>query len=89
MQALVMDLLERKGPQTGSELLQDLGCEAFALWRTCRSSPLLAVRRIGRRYVRLDRRVRDYARLSPSILREFLTYSVVGVREDASGLDRR
>ncbi|MBN1173289.1 MAG: nucleotidyltransferase domain-containing protein, partial [Micromonosporaceae bacterium] len=29
------------------------------------------------------------ARLSPSILREFLTYSVVGVREDASGLDRR
>jgi hypothetical protein len=38
----------------------------------------LFIRRVGRRYLRLDRRVEGLARLSPSILREFLTYSVVG-----------
>ena len=32
----------------------------------------------GRRYLRLDKRVTGYARLSPSIRREFLTYTVIG-----------
>jgi len=47
------------------------------------------VRRVGRRYLRLDRRVAGYARLSPSILREFLTYTVVGLSGDAAAVDAR
>jgi hypothetical protein len=75
----VTDLLARTGPRTGAELLGELDCAKFQLWRTCLGSPALTVRRVGRRYVRLDRRVDGYARLSPSILREFLTYTVVGL----------
>jgi hypothetical protein len=37
---------------------------------------------IGTRYLRLDQRVKGLARLSPSILREFLTYSVIGLAGD-------
>jgi hypothetical protein len=33
--------------------------------------------------------VEGYARLSPSILREFLTYTVVGLADDGPALDRR
>jgi len=36
------------------------------------------MRHAGRRYLRLDKMVEGYARLSPSIRREFLTYTVVG-----------
>jgi hypothetical protein len=32
--------------------------------------------------MRLDQRVEGLARLSPSILREFLTYSVIGLASD-------
>jgi hypothetical protein len=53
------------------------------------SSRRLVVRRVGRRYLRLDSRVEGYARLSPSILREFLTYSVVGLPHDPASLELR
>ncbi len=46
----------------------------------------LVVRHVGQRYLRLDRKVEGYARLSPSILREFLTYSVVGLRGQPDAL---
>jgi hypothetical protein len=41
---------------------------------------------MGNRYLRLDRRIDGYARLSPSILREFSTYSVVGLSRDQESL---
>jgi hypothetical protein len=52
-------------------------------------SQRVAVRRIGRRYLRLDRRIEGYARLSPSILREFLTYTIVAPRDSGDRLDAR
>ena len=52
-------------------------------------SDRLAVSRVGVRYLRLDSKVEGFARLSPSILREFLTYSVVGFVDDVPALDRR
>ncbi len=85
----VVGLLREAGPRTGSEILASLGGDAFARWRECRNSPDLLVRRAGRRYVRLDRRVAGYARLSPSIQREFLTYSVVGLAADPAAVDSR
>jgi hypothetical protein len=44
---------------------------------------------MGTQYLRLDRRVEGYARLSPSILREFLTYSVVGSTRDQAPIKKR
>ncbi|MBN1890208.1 MAG: hypothetical protein JW850_19585 [Thermoflexales bacterium] len=87
MQERIIDLLEQTGPRTGAEIHKALGGERFALWKTCMLSPRLAIRRVGRRYVRLDRRVDGYARLSPSILREFLTYTVVGLADDPAAMD--
>jgi len=89
MQERIIDLLERTGPRTGAEICKALGGEMFALWKACMLSPRLAIHRIGRRYLRLDRRVDGYARLSPSILREFLTYTVVGLADDPAAVDLR
>jgi hypothetical protein len=47
------------------------------------------MRHAGRRYLRLDRAVEGYARLSPSIRREFLTYTVVGSDEQAEKIAAR
>jgi hypothetical protein len=83
----LIQLLQEKGPLTGSEVLGALGGDELVLWRTCKLCKSLSIRTIGTRYLRLDRRVEGFVRLSPSILREFLTYSVVGLSGDASALD--
>jgi hypothetical protein len=82
MEDRIVRLLEERGPLTGAELRAVLGSDGFGQWKTCMLSDRLAVGRVGRRYLRLDKKVEGYARLSPSILREFLTYSVVGLAGD-------
>lgn len=89
MEEEVIALIQEKGPLTGSEILEATDGDGLILWRTCRLSKNLDVRTIGTRYLRLDRRVDGLARLSPSILREFLTYSVVGFYRDHSSLIHR
>lgn len=89
MQDGVLGLLERTGPLTGTEIREAVGGEALAVWRECLLSPGLVHRRVGRRYLRIDRRVDGYARLSPSILREFLTYTVVGLSRDPDATELR
>ncbi len=74
----VADVLTTHGPCTGAELLALTGCEVLPLWKTCRTQPGIVMQRVGRRYLRLDKNVEGYARLSPSIRREFLTYTVIG-----------
>jgi hypothetical protein len=75
-------LLDKKGPLTGAEICDSLGQDRFLVWRACRFSRQLSLRTVGTKYLRLDRRVEGYARLSPSILREFLTYTVIGLASD-------
>jgi hypothetical protein len=81
----VGELLARHGPCTGAELLDLAGQEVFPLWKTCCTQPGVVMQHVGRRYLRLDKTVPGYARLSPSIRREFLTYTVVGL---ASQMDQ-
>jgi len=85
----IFQLIEERGPLTGAELLEALGGKSLALWKACRLSGSLKVRTVGKRYLRLDRMVEDYARLSPSILREFLTYAVVGISGQEEALEQR
>lgn len=82
MEAHIIELLKEKGPLTGSEILQSTEADGLLLWRTCRVSRELLLCAVGTRYMRLDQRVEGFARLSPSILREFLTYSVIGLASD-------
>ena len=89
MEERIVRLLKERGPQTGAELREALGDDGFGQWKACMRSERIAVRRVGRRYLRLDQRVEGYARLSPSILREFLTYSVVGLTDDPMALEAK
>jgi len=80
-------LVEQLGPLTGAELQAQTKDEVFDCWKAAMLSSRLAVRKVGARYLRLDRKVDGFARLSPSILREFLTYSAVGLAGDTTALD--
>jgi len=74
----IADLLLKYGPMTGKELSGKTDENIFGLWKACREAPDIISRAVGERYLRFDRHVTDYARLSPSILREFINYTVVG-----------
>ncbi len=89
MEREIVDLIEERGPLTGSEIWKGVGGDGFTLWRTCTLCENLMIRTVGTRYLRLDREVEGFARLSPSILREFLTFSVVGVQGDPNPLEQK
>ena len=89
MEKEIFKLLIDKGPLTGSEIWETFGGDGIRLWQICKRSKNLAIRTVGTRYLRLDRRVEGFARLSPSIWREFLTYSVIGISRDPKALENR
>ena len=85
----IADILARNGPLTGAELAAAGGyTDILALWRACQE-PGFILHRAGRRYMRLDSAVAGYARLSPSIRREFLTYTLLGLAGQEAPLDTR
>ncbi|MGD9160413.1 MAG: hypothetical protein PVG39_18500, partial [Desulfobacteraceae bacterium] len=89
MEARVIEIIEENGPLTGTELTPHFDIDPLLLLRECRLSKALTVQIIGTRYLRLDRRIDGFARLSPSILREFLTYSVVGLSDDLEPMNEK
>ena len=89
MEKEVVKLIKARGPLTGLELKEAIEGDSLILWQVCNASKKLLMRTLGTRYLRLDRRVNGYARLSPSILREFLTYSVIGLEGEEDALVRR
>ncbi|MEE8402213.1 MAG: hypothetical protein V3R93_00505 [Candidatus Hydrothermarchaeaceae archaeon] len=70
------------GPLVGKELYESTGPGVFALWKACRKDEEITTRTVGRQYLRFDRQVEGYARLSPSLEREFLSYTIVGLEVD-------
>jgi len=74
----IIDLLDVEGPLTGRALLERARMDEFDLWRACNSSEKIITKTIGKRYLRLDKQVEGYARLSPSIVREFYDYTLIG-----------
>ena len=85
----LVDILANRGPLTGAELAAAGGfTDILRLWRDCHARGLV-LRRTGRRYLRLDSAVQGYARLSPSIRREFLTYTLVGLPGQEAALAAR
>jgi predicted nucleotidyltransferase len=78
MEKQILKLLEESGPMTGAEVWEHMGGNGLLLWRACRLSNAVIMGTVGTRYLRLDRRVPGFGRLSPSIFREFLTYRVLG-----------
>jgi hypothetical protein len=83
----VISSLRESGPMTGEELLRQTGEDVFRLWQICRNSDKVMEQSVGRRFLRLDRAVNGYARLSPSIRREFQTYTVLGLEDQVTEMD--
>jgi hypothetical protein len=89
MEKELIKLIEHNGPLKGAEIWEAFGGDGIILWQICKGSKNLAIRTVGTRYLRLDRRVEGFARLSPSIWREFLTYSVVGISGDPKPIESK
>ncbi len=84
----ISKILSENGPLTGRQLQHKSQLDVLSLWRSCVKSEELISRISGKRYLRLDKNVDGYARLSPSIMREFLTYTIIGLKKDAAQIDR-
>jgi hypothetical protein len=82
----IIPILAETGPLTGAQLVDRTHMEVLALWQTCRKTPSIQLKTASRRFLRLDRNVQGYARLSPSIRREFLTYTFVGLNSQTDAL---
>ena len=74
-----LNYLKNNSPATGKDFVQACGLEIFEAWKLCSGSSEIITKIVGNRYLRLDSKVEDYARLSPSIMREFLNYTVIGL----------
>jgi hypothetical protein len=85
----IISVIREAGPMTGAQLVERTCMDVFPLWQSCRKSPAIRLERAGRRFLRLDRNVQGYARLSPSIRREFLTYTFAGLETQEQTLLER
>jgi hypothetical protein len=83
----VYSTLKDCGPITGKILLEKSRKDPLLLWCECKSLKYIRIKTVGSRFLRLDKRVEGYARLSPSILREFLTYSIIGLESDWTSIE--
>lgn len=78
------------GPLTGNELLRAIGdVDKFELWRACFRYNTLQISSFARYYLRYDLKIDDYLRLSPSIIRDFLTYTLIALPHQRGELHRR
>ncbi len=82
----IISILNETGPLTGAQLVERTRTEVLVLWQTCRKASSIQLKTAGRRFLRLDRNVQGYARLSPSIRREFLTYTFVALDSQTEAL---
>ncbi|MDW7738942.1 MAG: hypothetical protein SCJ97_02635 [Bacillota bacterium] len=83
---LLYELLEKEGPMTGKKVVSSTGLDTFDAWKQCRMDDKIISSLVSTRYLRLDSKVENYARLSPSIMREFLNYTIIGIERDRSDI---
>jgi len=86
----IATLLLNEGPLTGRQLSEHLGqTNPIRLWKACYQSELFRVINFARYYLRYDVTREDMIRLSPSVLRDFLSFTLIymaGQRSDATDL---
>ncbi|HBB55965.1 MAG TPA: hypothetical protein DCZ49_07255 [Hyphomonadaceae bacterium] len=76
----IIDALAKKGPLLGKELHALLPAESYlALWQACFTSQSIQLSFFSRYYLRYDITREDQVRLSPSILRDFLSFTLMSL----------
>ena len=80
IEARVVALITDKGPQIGKELAEALpDVPVLALWQACNRTNAFLVSHFASYYLRYDITREDQVRLSPSIQRDFLSFSLFGL----------
>lgn len=78
LESKIQLILEQGGPQNGKTIIEALGIEDHLLiWKVCRQSELFRTINCARYYLRYDITRENLLRLSPSVLRDFMSYSLV------------
>ncbi|OGX19523.1 MAG: hypothetical protein A3K83_05435, partial [Omnitrophica WOR_2 bacterium RBG_13_44_8b] len=72
----------KDGPVTGKELHRLTKLPMFDLWKICNLSGEIDPVFVGTRYLRFDDKIYGKVRLTPSLLRAFYTYTVIGLKGD-------
>ncbi|KJS28173.1 MAG: hypothetical protein VR75_00370 [Hyphomonadaceae bacterium BRH_c29] len=73
----VIKIIAEKGPQIGKELAEALPhVPVLALWQACYRSRSFHISHFASYYLRFDIKREDQVRLSPSILRDFLSFTL-------------
>lgn len=82
IEARVTQLIEQEGPLRGKGLHARLGdVEYLPLWQACFRSEKLQISQFSRYYLRYDITREDMIRISPSILRDFLSFTIISLPE--------
>lgn len=80
----IIDLVRTHGPTPGAQLTEWLdGVPPIDLWHACYVSRRIRIRNCARYYLRYDITRDNVLRLSPSILRDFLTFSLIYLPEQS------
>ena len=75
-------LLREHGPKTGAWLSEHFSdVHPIGLWRMCYGSNRILIQNCARYYLRYDVTRENMLRLSPSIMRDFLTFSLIYLPE--------
>ncbi len=78
LSAKIVDLLEVNGPMTGGEVVSKLGdVKKILVWKTCMDTDRFHIFNCARYYLRYDITREDLIRLSPSVLRDFLSFTLI------------
>ena len=78
----VVAAIREHGPMLGKELAEKLrGHNYLQLWQACFKSPDILISHFSRYYLRYDITREDSIRLSPSILRDFLSFTLFSVSD--------
>ncbi len=76
----VIEHIRSKGPQLGKELAFAMpDVPVLALWQACNNSDQFLISHFASYYLRYDVTRNDEIRLSPSILRDFLSFTLFGL----------
>jgi len=80
LESRIIEAVNARGPLLGRELMAALDDAAYLdVWRACFGSGFLQISHFARYYLRFDVTREDYIRLSPSILRDFLTFTLISL----------
>ena len=90
IEARIVSLLDERGPLLGKEIAEALAdVSRLRLWQACFTSLTLQISHFASYYLRYDITREDQVRLSPSILRDFLSFTLFSLPEQRRRLVER